>query len=38
MGERCCDTTSACDKDKSLLKSCSAGTCKTAPTGYYCQK
>jgi len=34
MGERCCDSTSACDKDES----CSAGTCKTAPIGYYCQK
>ena len=38
MGEHCCDSTSACDKDESLLESCSAGTCKTAPTGDYCQK
>ncbi|CAN5757026.1 hypothetical protein BH11MYX4_BH11MYX4_25150 [soil metagenome] len=38
MGASCCDKTSACDADKSLLKSCTAGSCKTAPIGYYCQK
>ena len=38
MGASCCETTSACDKDKSLLLPCTAGTCKSASIGYYCQK
>ena len=38
MGANCCEKTSACDADKSLLLPCTAGSCKTAPIGYYCQK
>ena len=38
MGARCCDQTTACDKDPSLLKPCTTGTCKSASIGYYCQK
>ncbi len=38
MGDRCCESTSACDKDSSLLQSCTAGTCKSSAAGYYCQK
>jgi len=38
MGSKCCDSTTACDKDPSLLKACSAGSCKKASVGYFCQK
>ena len=38
MGSSCCESTTACDKDKSLLLSCTAGSCKSASIGYYCQK
>jgi hypothetical protein len=39
MGENCCSgSTSACQMMPSLLKPCAAGTCKTAPLGFYCQK
>jgi hypothetical protein len=40
MGEDCCSggSISACQTNASLLKSCAAGTCKTAPIGFYCQK
>ena len=38
MGASCCKSESACDKDKSLLLPCTAGTCKTSAAGYYCQK
>jgi len=39
VGERCCDNTSACDKDHSLLKACDEGTCtKRNLLGYYCMK
>jgi hypothetical protein len=38
MGSKCCDTTSACDANPSLLKSCTAGSCKKASLGYFCQK
>jgi hypothetical protein len=34
----CCDDTSACDNDKSNLKSCTAGTCTRTDLGYYCMK
>lgn len=34
--ESCCDTTSACENDPSLLKACSVGTCKSTPVGFYC--
>jgi len=34
--ESCCDMTSACENDSSLLKACSSGTCKATPVGFYC--
>jgi len=36
--ESCCDMTSACEMDSSLLKACSVGTCKSTPVGFYCGK
>jgi len=36
--ESCCDTTSACESDPSLLKACSAGSCKLTAVGFYCGK
>jgi hypothetical protein len=39
MAGRCCDQTSKCDDDPSLLKPCSQGTCgKVGLLGYYCKK
>lgn len=35
-GASCCDKTSACDSDPSLLKSCAAGSCMSTAVGYYC--
>lgn len=32
----CCDSTTACDNDTSLLKSCSTGMCQRTAVGYYC--
>lgn len=38
VGARCCENTSACDKDHSLLQPCDQGTCTKANLGYWCMK
>ena len=35
-GASCCDKTSACDADSSVLKSCAVGSCTSTAIGYYC--
>jgi len=38
FADSCCDDTTACKSNSSLLKSCSQGTCKETGIGFYCGK